>query len=340
MCDYVIEPWIQSLSLPLERQRTIQQQRTVHYINFYKLSVLAGLGHPLILGLFLNFGVAWLPFADYMYVSDNKHSPPTRDKRARVASIRHHLLAAASQSVLLRRQHEYSARSNTLLLSDVPTRNNRAHPGQSLVVPSPPRVCHCYHVFSRAFTYPICQAPKLVFELIWVHHPIFKAQSLTSFSMPPSPSVPSSQSSPIETETAHDRSPVAAETPEQPQPGAPSSPPRLSGFQGPANLESLLDDLDRRMAENTTSNDTRSPTTRRVTNNRVRVRAAGPNPVVVAPSAPRVVVPPTPTGGNQQRLTIAGRILVFFGYGRNNRARKELVSLICSLVIDTSQVSI
>jgi hypothetical protein len=117
----------------------------------------------------------------------------------------------------------------------------------------------------------------------------------------------------------------------------------------PPNLESLLDDLDRWIAENTASNDTRSPTTRRVTrspttrhiiNNHVRVRAAGPDPVVVAPSIPRAAVPPTPSGGNQQRLSIAGRILVFFGYGRNNEARKELVSLICSLVVDTSQVSV
>jgi hypothetical protein len=159
--------------------------------------------------------------------------------------------------------------------------------------------------------------------------------------MPPSPSVPSSQSSPIE--TAHDRSPVGAETSELPQVGTSSSPTRptlLSGYQGPANLESLLDDLDRRMAENTVSNDSRSPTTRRVTNNHVRVRAAGPDPIVVVPSTPRTVVPPTPTGANHQRLSIAGRILVFFGYGRNNRARKELVSLISSLVLDWSQVSV
>jgi hypothetical protein len=156
--------------------------------------------------------------------------------------------------------------------------------------------------------------------------------------MPSSPSVPSSQSSPIE--TPHDRSPVAVETPEQPELGTPSSPTVLSGSQGPANLESLLDDLDRRMAENAASNDIRSPTTRRATNNRVRVRAAGPDPVVVAPSTPRAAVPQTPTVGNQQRLSIAGRVLVFFGYGRNNRARKELVSLISSLVIDTSQVSV
>ena len=156
--------------------------------------------------------------------------------------------------------------------------------------------------------------------------------------MPPSPTVPSSQSSPIE--TAHDRSPVVVETPEQPQVGTPSGPTLLGGFQGPANLESLLDDLDRRMAENAASNDTRSPTTRRVTDTHVRVRATGPSPIVIAPSTPRVAVPPAPTGGNQQRLSLAGRILVFFGYGRNNRARKELVSLISSLVVDSSQVSV
>jgi hypothetical protein len=156
--------------------------------------------------------------------------------------------------------------------------------------------------------------------------------------MPPSPTVPSPPSSPIE--TAHDRSPVATETPEQPQVGTTSGPTQLSGFQGTANLESLLDDLDRRMAENTASNDTRSPPTRRGPNHHVRVRAPGPDPVFIAPSTPRVAVPPPSTSGNQQRLSIAGRILVFFGYGRNNRARKELVSLICSLVVDSSQVSV
>jgi hypothetical protein len=164
------------------------------------------------------------------------------------------------------------------------------------------------------------------------------AQSPTTSSIPSSPSVPSSQSSPVE--TAHDRLPVAAETPEQPELGTPSSPTLLSGSQSPPNLESLLDDLDRHMAENTASNDTRSPTTRRVTNHHVRVRAAGPDPVVVAPTTPRAAVPHTPTTGNQQRLSIAGRILVFFGYGRNNKARKELVSLIGSLVVDASQVSV
>lgn len=165
-------------------------------------------------------------------------------------------------------------------------------------------------------------------------------------SMPPSSTVSSSQSSPIEiAHDLHDRSPVAAETPEQPQLVTPSGPALLSSsqgpVQGPANLESLLDDLNRRMAENAASesNDTRSPS-RRITNNHVRVRGGGLNPAIVAPSTPRATVPPPSTGGNHQRLSIAGRILVFFGYGRNNKARKELVSLISSLVVDTSQVSV
>jgi hypothetical protein len=153
--------------------------------------------------------------------------------------------------------------------------------------------------------------------------------------MPSIPSVPSSQSSPIE--RTDDRLSVVAESPEQPQRGAPSGHALLSDLQDPTNLESFLDDLDRRMAENTPSNDTQSP---RVTDNRVRVRAAGPDPIVVAPSTPRVAVPHTPTSGTQQRLSIAGHILVFFGYGRNNKARKELISLICSLFIDTSQVRV
>jgi hypothetical protein len=154
--------------------------------------------------------------------------------------------------------------------------------------------------------------------------------------MPPRPSIITPQSSPIE--TAHDHSLVAAETPEQAQLGTPSGPALLRELQQSATLESFLDDLDRHMTENPAPNDTRSPT-RRVANNHVRVRAAVPDPVLAAPNVPRVAVPPSTTG-NQPRLSIAGRILVFFGYGRNNRARKELVSLISSLVVDASQVSI
>jgi hypothetical protein len=156
--------------------------------------------------------------------------------------------------------------------------------------------------------------------------------------MPSSPSVPGSQSSPIE--RADGRLPVVPESPEQPQLGASSGHALLSNLQDPANLESFLDDMDRRMAEDTASNDTLSP---RVTDNHVGVRAAGPDPIVVAPNTPPgATVPHTPTGSNQQqqRLSIAGHLLVFFGYGRNNKARKELVSLISSLFIDMSQVSV
>lgn len=157
--------------------------------------------------------------------------------------------------------------------------------------------------------------------------------------MPSSPSVPDSQSSPIE--RADGRLSVVPESPEQPQLGPPpSGHALLSDLQDPTNLESFLDDLDRRIAEDNASNDTLSP---RVTDNHVGVRAGGPDPIVVAPNIPRAAVPHTPTGSNgsnQQRPSIAGHILVFFGYGRNNKARKELVSLICSLFIDTSQVSV
>lgn len=248
----------------------------------------------------------------------------------------------------LRRQHEYSARVKTLL-SKVSTYYSRgAHSPRTVTTcrlirfnPLHSEYDIAITAFSRAlFTYPNNGRLRIpVFEPNSAHRPRYKAQSPTTCLMPSSPSVSSPPSSPIE--TAHDRSSVAAETPEQPQVGTTSSPTQLSGFQGRTNLESLLDDLDRRMmAENTASNDRRSPTTRRVTNNHVRVRVAGPDPIIAAPSTPRVVVPPPPNGGNQRRLSIAGRILVFFGYGRNNRARKELVSLICSLVVDSSQVSV
>jgi hypothetical protein len=69
-------------------------------------------------------------------------------------------------------------------------------------------------------------------------------------------------------------------------------------------------------------------------------RPAITDPVIAGPNAPMTVLPPS-TPGNQRppRLSIAGRILMFFGYGRNNRARKELVSVIWALVVDFSQVS-
>jgi hypothetical protein len=146
--------------------------------------------------------------------------------------------------------------------------------------------------------------------------------------MPPSAPASTPQSSPIE--TAHDH---AAETPEQAQLGTPSSPARLRGLQRSATLN----DLDRHMTENIASSDAPRSPTRRAPNTSIRVRATVPDPVVAAPDAPRAAAQPGTTA-NQQRLSIAGRILVFFGYGRNNKARKELVSLISSLVVDASQV--
>ena len=168
------------------------------------------------------------------------------------------------------------------------------------------------------------------------HFPRYKANPSRMSSMPPSPSVSSPQSPPPPIETAHDHSFVAAEPPEQAQSGTPLGPAALREQQRSATLESLLDELDRHMTENI-SNDSRSPT-RRAPNSPVRVRHAIPDPVAAAPNAPRATAPPSPTSNNHQRLSIAGRILVFFGYGRNNRARKELVSLIISLVVDASQV--
>jgi hypothetical protein len=61
--------------------------------------------------------------------------------------------------------------------------------------------------------------------------------------------------------------------------------------------------------------------------------------VVAAPNVPRAAAAQPTRAGNQQRLSIAREILVFFGYGRNNRARKELVSVISVVMVDLSQVS-
>lgn len=163
--------------------------------------------------------------------------------------------------------------------------------------------------------------------------------------MPASPTQPSPQ--PAYVEPTHDGLPVAAETPQQAQPGTLSDSAMTTGLQRSPSLESILDALgEGTMIENAVPNNPPSPTTPRATNHQAQsgsgrrhVRPVFPDPVIAAPNAPRVVVPPSPTA-NQQRLTIAGRILVFFGYGRNNRARKELVSVISSIVVDLSQVSI
>lgn len=98
------------------------------------------------------------------------------------------------------------------------------------------------------------------------------------------------------------------------------------------------------MPENPTLNPSTSLPTPRVATNRSQeppghrhVRTAVPDPVIPGPHAPMTVLPPTTP--RQQRLSIAGRVLVFFGYGPNNKARKELVAVIWSLIVDFSQVS-
>lgn len=160
--------------------------------------------------------------------------------------------------------------------------------------------------------------------------------------MPASQSLSPPQS--LHIDTTHDHPVVAAETPQQAQPGTLSDSTIPGTLQPSATLESLLDALDRGiMTENTAPNSTPSPT-RRVTDNhaqaapaRRQARPAFDHVIAPAPSDLRVL-PSSPTT-NQQSTSIAGRILIFFGYGRNNRARKELVSVICSVVVDVSQVS-
>ena len=162
--------------------------------------------------------------------------------------------------------------------------------------------------------------------------------------MPASPTLPSPQL--VHIETTHDGLSVAAETPQQAEPGILSDSAITTGLQRSPTIESILDALgEGTMAENTVPINPPSPTTPRTSNSQAQagsgrrhVRSGFPDPVIAAPNAPRAVAPPSPTT-NQQRLTIAGRILVFFGYGRNNKARKELVSVISSVVVDLSQVS-
>ncbi|KAI0063580.1 hypothetical protein BV25DRAFT_1824126 [Artomyces pyxidatus] len=64
-------------------------------------------------------------------------------------------------------------------------------------------------------------------------------------------------------------------------------------------------------------------------------------PLGIVPAAPDaghpVVVVPSPTHSGR-RVSRVGRILAFFGYGRDNKARKELVSVIWTLSIDLSQM--
>jgi hypothetical protein len=158
------------------------------------------------------------------------------------------------------------------------------------------------------------------------------------------------QSSRIESIQNHPLTEIA-DTPEDPQPGTNQIPPILGPHPRAATLESLFEALNRSsMPDNTLG--TPPLTTPRVPTNRnqeppgprhVRLavpRPIIPDPVIAGPNAPMTVPPPsTPGNQRQQRLSIAGRILMFFGYGRNNRARKELVSVIWALAVDFSQAS-
>jgi hypothetical protein len=163
--------------------------------------------------------------------------------------------------------------------------------------------------------------------------------------MPASPS--QSPPEPPPTQTTQDGPQLAEETPQPAQSGPLSDSAVSARLQPSTTLESLLDALDRGiMTENVVPNIPPSPTTPRTASNRAQassgrrhVRPVLPDPVAAAPNVPRAAaVQPSPAG-NQQRLSIAGRILAFFGYGRNNRARKELVSVISSVIVDLSQVS-
>ena len=153
------------------------------------------------------------------------------------------------------------------------------------------------------------------------------------------------QSSSIEPRHNHPLT-IAADTPEHPQPGTIQVPPILGRQERSATLESLLETLNRAsMQENRSLNPTPLPTPRAATNRSQgppghrHVRPVIPDPVIPGPNAPMTVLPPsTPGNRRPRRLSIAGRILVFFGYGRNNRARKELVSVISTLVVAFSQV--
>jgi hypothetical protein len=162
--------------------------------------------------------------------------------------------------------------------------------------------------------------------------------------MPEDP--PPSQPQPTRTETTDE--PLAAgdtPAPEQPQPESPVIPTIPGESERSSTLSSLLDAMSgATVPENNVINNTPpSPHTadnhRRDTSNsstRRPIRTVIPDPVAAVPNAPRIVV--HRTNGNQQRLSVAGRVLAFFGYGRNNRARKELVSIIWTLVVDFSQV--
>ncbi|KAH9176306.1 hypothetical protein EDB89DRAFT_1940390 [Lactarius sanguifluus] len=159
--------------------------------------------------------------------------------------------------------------------------------------------------------------------------------------MPASPVLSLPQSSRIESSHNHPLTEVA-DTPELPQPGTIPITPIPGVQERSATLESLLEALNRAsMSENTTLHPTPLPP--RAVAYRPQEphghRHVLPDPVIAGPNPPMAVLPPsTPGNQRQPRLSIAGRILVFFGYGRNNRARKELVSVIWALTVDFSQI--
>ena len=169
---------------------------------------------------------------------------------------------------------------------------------------------------------------------------VFRLQSPPDsfFAMPTSPHISPPQSPVTETTNDHPLIVTAAETPEQPQGGTLPDSPMPGGLQPSATIESLPDAFDSGpMPENATRNGPSSPAPR--TANTQARPGSGRHPIRIVPDPPR----PGQTGTqnqNQQSLSIPGRILVFLGYGRGNRARKELVSVIFSVVIDVSQVSI
>jgi hypothetical protein len=162
--------------------------------------------------------------------------------------------------------------------------------------------------------------------------------------MPASPSQSPPEPPPTPTQTTQDGPQLAEETPQPAQSGPLSDSAVSTRLQPSTTLESLLDALDRGvMTENVVPNIPPSATAPHTPSNRAQAGSGRrhippvlPDPVAAASRA--AAVQPSPAG-NQQNLSIAGRILVFFGYGRNNRARKELVSVISSVMVDLSQVS-
>jgi hypothetical protein len=148
---------------------------------------------------------------------------------------------------------------------------------------------------------------------------------------------------PPHSETTYDHPSPSADAPERPQQGSVVIPTIPGGLEQSATVDPPLDPTNRTTIPENTVLDSTLPAPR-TANNHTREspghrhnQVVVPDPVNAAPDPPRIVV--HRTTGNQRRLSTAGRILAFFGYGRNNRARKELVSIIWTLVVDFSQVN-